>query len=84
MSSATGTAERAHLVTDQRTDRTGRALPAVDVSVDGNDGHAATRGRLPPVLLVADTPCEIWIARMASALAQLVKYLGERDFRITE
>jgi hypothetical protein len=36
------------------------------------------------VLLVADVPWEIWIARMASALARLVTYLGERDFRIAE
>jgi hypothetical protein len=36
------------------------------------------------VLLVADTPLEIWIARLASALARLVTYLGERDFRIAE
>jgi hypothetical protein len=36
------------------------------------------------VLLVADTPFEIWIARMAFALARLVAYLGERDFRIAE
>jgi hypothetical protein len=36
------------------------------------------------VLPVADTPWEIWIARVASALAQLVEYLGERDFRIPE
>ena len=68
----------------RRTDRTGRAPPAIDVSVDGSDGHAAARDRLPPVLLVADTLWEIWIACMASALAPLVKYLGERDFRIAE
>lgn len=36
------------------------------------------------MLLVADTPWQIWIAGMASALAQLVKYLGERDVRIAE
>jgi len=36
------------------------------------------------VLLVADTPWEIWLARMASALAQLAKHLGKRDFRIAD
>jgi hypothetical protein len=47
---------------------------------------AAPRGMVHclRVLLVADTPWEIWIARMASALARLVTYLGERDVRIAE
>jgi hypothetical protein len=40
--------------------------------------------RCSRVLLVAGTPWEIWIARMASALVGLVTYLGERDFRIAE
>jgi hypothetical protein len=40
--------------------------------------------RCKRVLLVADTPWEIWIARMAAALAQLAKYLGERDFQVAD
>lgn len=36
------------------------------------------------VLLVADTPWKVWLASVASVLGRLVKYLGERDFRIVE
>jgi hypothetical protein len=38
------------------------------------------------MLLVADTVAifEPWIARITAVLAQLVRYLGERDFRFSE